>query len=90
MRLPLGDTYAHIHLVLLVRVHLCGLYMLGAGIWVGERVVLLPVRGGGPDTKLRARCGALCAAYRVLVSTAAILEACLNCLTCSNGFGDRC
>ena len=41
-------------------------------------MVLLPVRGGGPDTKLRSRCNALCAVCHVFVSTTALLRLSLS------------
>jgi hypothetical protein len=69
--LPLVYTYAHIHLVLLVRVHLCCLCSFVPNAWGADSVVLLPVRGGGPDTKLQSRCSAAC---HVVVSTIVLVR----------------
>jgi hypothetical protein len=69
--LPQVYTYAHVHLVLLVRVHLCCMCPFVPNVWGADSVVLLPVRGGGPDTKLQSRCSAAC---HVVVSTIALVR----------------
>ena len=37
VKLPLAYTYAHVHLVLLVRVHLCCLYSFVPNVWGADR-----------------------------------------------------
>jgi len=73
--LPLVYTYAHVHLVLLVRVHLCCVCSFVPNVWGADSVVLLPVRGGGPDTKLQSRCSAAC---HVVVSTISLVRLSLS------------
>ena len=77
--LPLECTYAHVHFVLLVRVHICCRYMLVPRVWVAGRASCCcqSEAVGLIDTKLRSRCGALCAMFHLLVSTAALLRSSL-------------